>query len=141
MKQVVAYLNFDGNCKQAMEFYAKCLGAELEMMPFSVAPGNPSSETADRIMHARLSKGPLDLLMASDIQPGMPFLQGNNISASVHCESLAEIENVFAALSEKGKVNQPLQDTFWGARFGMLTDQFGIHWMFNFAQAQQASAS
>ena len=138
MKQVVTYLNFDGNCRQAMEFYAKCLGAELEMMPFSVAPGDPSPETKDRIMHARLSKGSLNLLMASDLQPGMPFQQGNNISVSVDCESVPEIEKLFAALSEKGKVGMPLQDTFWGARFGMLTDQFGIHWMFNFDHPKQA---
>ena len=141
MKQVVTYLNFDGNCRQAMEFYAKCLGAELQLMPFSDAPGNASPQTKDRIMHARLSKGALELLMASDTQPGMPLHQGNNVSVSVNCESVAEIDTLFAALGEKGNVGMPLQDTFWGARFGMLTDQFGIHWMFNFAHAQQASAS
>ncbi len=64
--------------------------------------------------------------------PGMPFRQGNNFSVTVSCESLQEIERLFAALGEKGKVTMPLQDVFWGARFGMLTDQFGINWMFNF---------
>lgn len=83
-------------------------------------------------MHARLSKGPSALLMASDIQPGMPFQPGTNFSVSIHCESVQEIDQLFAALRENGKVSMPLQDTFWGARFGMLTDQFGIHWMFNF---------
>jgi PhnB protein len=76
--------------------------------------------------------------MASDIQPGMRYQQGTNASVSVHCESLAEIESVYAALGEKGKLSMPLQDTFWGARFGMLTDQFGIHWMFNFEHPKQA---
>ncbi len=132
MKEVVTYLNFDGNCREAMQFYAKCLGAELQMNPFSEVPGNPAPEAKDRIMHARLTKGTSALLMASDIQPGMPFQLGSNFSVSVHCESIPEIDGLFAALSENGKVSMPLQDTFWGARFGMLTDQFGVHWMFNF---------
>jgi PhnB protein len=70
--------------------------------------------------------------MASDTMPGMPFQQGNNFSVSVHCESVEEIEKTFAALSEGGKAPMPLQDTSWGARFGMCTDRFGVQWMCNF---------
>ncbi|SPE39931.1 conserved hypothetical protein [Candidatus Sulfopaludibacter sp. SbA3] len=133
MTEVVTYLNFDGNCRQAMEFYAKCLGGELQLMPFSEIPGdNPQMKAAgDRIMHARLSKG-FTVLMASDTMPGMPFQQGNNFSVSIGCESLEEIEAFFAAVGEGGTVTMPLQDQFWGARFGMIKDQFGIHWMFNY---------
>ncbi len=138
MKGIVTYLNFDGNCREAMQFYAKCLGAELQMTPFSDMPGNPAPQAKDRIMHARLTKGSSELLMASDTQPGMPFQQGSNFSVSVQCESVQEIDALFAALSEKGKISMPLQDTFWGARFGMLTDQFGIHWMFNFDHPKKA---
>jgi PhnB protein len=68
MKEVVTYLNFDGNCREAMEFYKKCLGAELHLMPFSDIPGDlpkPAQQAKDRIMHARLSKGST-LLMAPD---------------------------------------------------------------------------
>ena len=89
-------------------------------------------------MHARLTKGSSELLMASDTQPGMPLQQGNNVSVSVHCESVQEIDTFFAALSDKGAVSMPLQDMFWGARFGMLTDQFGIRWMFNFEHPKKA---
>jgi PhnB protein len=131
MKEVTAYLHFDGNCREAMTFYGKCFGAELQLIKFSEMPGNPSKETGDRIMHARLTKGSR-VLMASDTQPGMPFQTGSNFSIAVECESLPEIERLFTALGEKGKTAMPLQDTAWGARFGMLTDQFGIHWMFNF---------
>ncbi len=138
MKGIVTYLNFDGNCREAMQFYAKCLGAELQMTPFSDMPGNPAPQAKDRIMHARLTKGSSELLMASDTQPGMPFQLGSNFSVSVQCESVQEIDALFAALSEKGKISMPLQDTFWGARFGMLTDQFGIHWMFNFDHPKKA---
>ena len=138
MKGIVTYLNFDGKCRDAMQFYAKCLGAELQMSPFSDMPGNTAPEAKDRIMHARLTKGSTELLMASDTPPGMPFQQGNNVSVSVHCESIQEIDSIFAALSEKATVAMPLQDTFWGARFGMLTDQFGVHWMFNFEHPKKA---
>ncbi len=132
MKDINAYLNFNGNCREAMKFYEECLGGELQMMPFSEAPNTPP-EAKDRVMHARLAKGAA-VLMASDTMPGMPFQPGNNFWVSVNCESRDEIERVFAALSEKGKVTMPLQDAFWGARFGMLTDQFGVNWMFNFEQ-------
>ena len=71
------------------------------------------------------------MLMASDTMPGMPYTQGNNVYVNVDCESVAEIERIFAAMSEGGKVTMPLADQFWGARFGMLVDKFGLHWMFN----------
>ena len=136
MKELTTYLNFDGNCREAMTFYAKCLGAELQMMPFSEAPIASPKESKDRIMHARLSKGAA-VLMASDAMPGMPFQQANNFAIATTCESPQEIEKLFAALSEKGKVTMPLQETFWAARFGMLTDQFGVNWMFNLYKPQQ----
>lgn len=136
MKAIDAYLIFDGNCRQAMEFYKTCLGAELLIMPFSEAPFESAPEAKDRIIHASLSKGAA-LLMASDTMPGMPFQQGNNFSVSINCESLQEIETLFTALSRSGKVTMPLHDAFWGARFGMLTDQFGVNWMFNFELPKQ----
>jgi PhnB protein len=131
MKEIATYLNFNGNCRDAMKFYERCLGGELHMMPFSEVPGNYPPEAKDRIMHARLTNGPA-VLMASDTMPGMPFQQGTNFAIAVQCQRQEEIEKLFNAISEKGKVTMPLQDTFWGARFGMLTDQFGINWMFNF---------
>ena len=131
MKELATYLNFNGNCRDAMKFYERCLGGELHMMPFSEVPGNYPPEAKDRIMHARLTNGPA-VLMASDTMPGMTFQQGTNFAIAVQCQSQEELERLFNAMSEKGKITMPLQDTFWGARFGMLTDQFGINWMFNF---------
>ena len=131
MNAITPYLGFDGKCNEAMTFYAACLGADLQVMRFADAPGDIPPEAKDRVMHARLSKGPA-VLMASDGMPGMPIHQGNNYSVSVHCDSREEIERVFAAFAAKGTVTMPLGDQFWGARFGMLTDQFGIQWMFNF---------
>jgi PhnB protein len=139
MKEIVTHLNFDGNCREAMEFYKKCFGAELFLMPFSEMPGElpkQAQQAKDRIMHASLTKG-FRLLMAADTMPGMPLQQGNNFTVSIQCESLPEIERLFTGFAEKGKVVMPLQETFWAARFGMLTDQFGINWMFNLEKPNQ----
>ena len=130
MKQINAYLTFDGNCREAMEFYRQCFETELFIMPFSEIPGEIPPEAKNRIAHARLSKGE-GTLMASDTMPGMPFQAGNNFSVCIDCESIEEIDRLFAALGEGGKVTMPLQKTFWAPRFGMLTDRFGINWMFN----------
>lgn len=143
MKEINAYLFFDGNCREAMTFYQETLGGELQVMPFSAAPGGVVKDTGDpqdkdRVMHACLAKGPAKV-MASDTMPGMPLLrQGDNFSLSVNCESRQEIERLFTALSEKGKVTMPLADTFWGAYFGMLTDRFGVDWMLSFEHPKPA---
>jgi PhnB protein len=133
MKQFVTYLNFENNCRDAMQFYAKGLAADLQLMTYGDMPGHTPEDSPmkDLIMHARLTKGSATL-MASDRPPGKPINPGNNFAVSVDCESMEEIQRVFAALAEKGKVTMPLQDQFWGAHFGMLEDQFGIHWMFNY---------
>jgi PhnB protein len=136
MKEINAYLIFDGNCREAMTFYEKCLGGDLQLMPFSAGPCTPPEGSQDRIMHARLANGPA-LLMASDTMPGMPFQQGSNFSLSITCESAQETDRLFTALSENGKVTMPLQETFWAARFGMFTDRFGINWMLNFERPKQ----
>jgi PhnB protein len=134
MKYINAYLIFDGNCREAMEFYARNFEADLQLSPFSDAPGTPK-EAKDRIIHARMTKGNT-ILMASDNMPGMPYTQGNSYWVSVQCESLAEIEKLFPLFTDGGKVSMPLQDTFWNARFGMLTDRFGVNWMFNFEKGK-----
>ena len=130
MKAIITYLSFDGNCREAMEFYKRCLGGELFIMPYSEAPGE-FANVKDRIIHATL-RNPAGAIMASDAMPGSTIQRGNGFSISISPESLEEAERLFASLSEKGKVTMELQDTFWGARFGMLTDRFGIQWMINF---------
>ena len=137
MKAIVTYLNFNGNCREAMKFYQRCLGGELSIMPFSEAPGDFPKEAKDRVMHARVTKDRTTLLMASDTMPGSNFVQGTNFSISIDCQSAEETDRLFNAFSENGKITMPLQDAFWGARFGMLRDKFGINWMFNFEKPKQ----
>jgi PhnB protein len=132
MKSVTAYLNFDGNCRQAMTFYQHCLGTELELTPFPDAQGKPLTDPKAGIMHARITRGGKPLLMASDCPPGAPNQPGNNFSVSVDCETPEEIDRIFSALGKSGQVRMPLGTMPWGARFGMLVDQFGIQWMINY---------
>lgn len=136
MKSIIPYLNFDGACREAMTFYAKCMGATLDVKSFGDMPGNPPPGAKDRVMHARLEKGSV-VLMASDTMPGMPFQTGNNLYLCISPDSKAETDQLFAALGEGGKVVSPLQDQFWGGYFGVLTDRFGVQWMFNFEQPQK----
>ena len=136
MKDVVTYLSFDGNCREAMEFYQRCFEAELFLMRYSEAPGDWPREAADRVLHSTLSKGHA-FLMGVDIVPGAPFQQGNNFSVMIQCESLHEIERLFTALGENGKVTVPLQETFWAVRYGMLVDRFGVTWVFNLGKPME----
>ncbi len=138
MHSLDTYLTFDGNCREAMVFYADCLDAPLQIMGAEDGPCAP--QDAGRVLHARIVKGNLRL-MASDTMSMTPYrLQpGNNFSLSLDCESAEEQDAVFGRLGAGGEVRMPLQDMFWGARFGLLTDRFGIQWMFNFEKSAQAS--
>lgn len=131
MMNIHPYLFFNGNCRQAMEFYQKCLGGELQIMTYAEAPENEApSAPRDAIMHAALKKDNF-LLMASDGMADSPVVQGDQVFLSISVESVTEAERVFKALGEKGQVTMPLQQTFWAARFGMITDNFGMKWMIN----------
>jgi PhnB protein len=133
MKAVTSYLHFNGNCRQAMSFYQQCLGAKLDINTYPDATGQPATAADARIMHSQLSHGSTAFLMASDAPPGDTTGQvGTNFSIALECDSAEEIDRLFAAVAQNGRVTMPLGDVPWGARFGMLTDQFGIQWMFNY---------
>lgn len=138
MKNLNTYLIFNGNCRQAMEFYQDCLGGALYMMSYAQAPGVQQlpEEYKDWLIHARLTIKDL-VLMASDTQPGVPVVAGNNFFVSVNCESIEEAETFFNAFKEKSTIQMPLQETFWATRFAMLTDPFGVKWMINLDNAKE----
>ncbi|MCY1530122.1 3-demethylubiquinone-9 3-methyltransferase [compost metagenome] len=131
--KINAYLIFDGQCEAAFNFYAQCLGGTLEaMMRFGETPacGDVPAEHHDKIMHACLIVGE-QMLMASDCMPGQPYDGVKGCSVALNVDSVADAERIFTALAEQGKVDMPLQQTFWAARFGMLVDRFGVPWMVN----------
>jgi PhnB protein len=133
--QVQPYLFFDGRCEEAIDFYRRTLGAEVEtLMRFKDAPASPGSEgcgpppaAADKVMHASFRIGDTTV-MASDGQcQGKPSFQGFALSATARDETHAE--RLFAALSDGGQVQMPLTKTFFSPRFGMVADRFGVSWM------------
>lgn len=131
--QLHAYLSFNGNCREAMQFYQECLGGDLSFQTIGESPLSEKMprQMKDCILHATLSKDSL-ILMASDIVSADGFIKGNTISLSLNCLSEAELNNCYTKLSTGGRVSHPLETSFWGALFGDLTDQFGIHWLLHF---------
>jgi PhnB protein len=135
IKSITPYLNFGGDAAQAVKLYESALGAKVErMMRFGDAPphggGEMSAADKERVMHASLR---IDgqLIMLSDGPSHWQVPREGNVHVSLDFSDTAEMAKKFDALAEGGKVTMALQDTFWGARFGMLVDRFGIQWMFN----------
>lgn len=134
MTQINGYINFEGNCREAMTFYKDCLGGELNMQTVEGSPIEAQCPPSikHQILHASLVKDGL-LLMGSDMQePGGNFIKGNNIALSLNCSSDEEIKTFFSKLSEGARISHNLMESFWGATFGVLTDKFGIRWMLNY---------
>jgi len=131
MEAIVPYLNFNGNASEALEFYAKAFGGQVTFRQnYSESPMESAPEWKDKVMHATFQAGALNF-MVSDIMPGHTVIPGSNVSLSMNFKDVESIDRVFAALSEGANITMPLQDTFWGARFGMLIDKFSVNWMFN----------
>ena len=133
------YLTFEGNCRQALEFYASALGAELNILAFRGSPMEKEvrEKDLDKVMHATLSYENL-ILMASDNMPGQTVSSGSNVSLYIAATSREEALKFFQNLSKGGSIVMPFEKTFWGAEFGMCTDPFGIHWMVNFEPPTEA---
>jgi PhnB protein len=133
MPQLNAYLSFDGNCAEAMRFYARVLDARLEaLITYGQTPADmptPASH-ADRIMHAYLVH-PDFALMAGDTPPGIPYQGVSGVMMTLTYPTAAEAQRVFAALAEGGNVTMPLGETFWADAFGMVTDRYGTPWGVN----------
>lgn len=130
---VTAYLQFDGRCAEALNFYAQALGGQVLMMSlYSDAPPNTGMPPvpAHWVMHGRIGFPDGGQLMGSDGGPtGFEGYKG--ISLSVNRSDVAAGEAVFKALAEGGEVRMPFQATFWSPGFGMLVDKFGVAWMVN----------
>lgn len=131
MRTFNPYLNFGGNCREALEFYQACFQGEVsELMTFGEAQQDVPEEIKNHVIHASFKADGIHF-MASDGPPGISIQAGNMVTLSIHHDNEAEQASLFNALAEGGEVTMPLADTFWGARFGELTDRFGIRWMFN----------
>lgn len=132
MNAIIPYLNFNGDAAEALVFYEKALdGKVTQQSTFGDANMAQDDSMKDKILHAVFEAGDLKF-MVSDCPPGVSVNSGNQVSLSLHFTELEAIEKTFAAVAEGGNITMPIQDTFWGARFAMTTDKFGVHWMFNY---------
>ncbi len=145
MTTIHTYLNFNGNCEEAFNFYKSVLGGDFSYIGrFSEMPEGDGYKVAEadknKIMHIGLPIGNSTLMGSDTVGDwGPKFLQGNNFSVSLNPDSKAEADRLFKGLSAGGQITMPMDQTFWGAYFGMFTDKFGINWMVNFDTQQHNS--
>ena len=137
MAIVNIYLTFNGNCKEAFDFYASVLQQKIsDFNLFGEMPPQPGFELSEadknRVMHVTLPISKETSLMGSDTFPHQPVSFGDNFSISISPDSKKEADRIFKELAEGGNVVMPMADTFWNAYFGMVKDKFGVNWMINF---------
>jgi PhnB protein len=125
------YLHFAGNAEEVLHFYQSVLGGEITMLSrYGDSPMPTDEDWKQKIMHSRLVFDG-NLVMISDSFKERPVNTEGNIQLSIEIESVEKINEVFPKMAEGGTITMELQDMFWGARFGMLKDKFGVSWMFN----------
>ena len=130
MQKITPNLWFDGNAKEAMEFYKNVFGGELTMSTFKEGMHDDSAD-AEKIMHAQLIAENGITLMGADTAHGWVYTQGTNVSISLSGDDEAELQGYWDKLSDGAKVDQPLTKAPWGDTFGMLTDKFSLRWLVN----------
>ncbi len=127
------YLTFDGNAREAMEFYHRVFGGNLTVSTFGEF-GAPDPAIADKVMHAMLETPEGYTLMASDTAPGMEHRPGTNVSVSLSGDD-AELRRYWEQLADGGMVTVALEKQTWGDEFGACVDRFGTSWMVNIGPA------
>ena len=144
MATVNPYLTFSGNCEEAFSFYKSVFGGDYQFLGrFKDMPAMGGEKASDsdgeKIMHVSLPIGKETVLMGSDTMEGYgsPMVVGTNFTVSVNTDSKEEADKIFNGLSSGGKVTMPMDNTFWGSYFGMLTDKFDIQWMVSFETQKQ----
>lgn len=128
------YISFEGNAREAMEFYKTVFGGALKLTTFEEMGGAPAGVDPDKIMHAVLDADNGITIMAADSATGMrEFIAGTNMSLSLGGDDEEELTGYFNKLADGGKIQSPLKKEAWGDTFGMCIDKFGIFWMVNIA--------
>jgi PhnB protein len=135
LSKITPYLTFNGNCREAMTFYKKCLGGELVFQTIGESPLSEKmpKKMRDCILHCTLING-TSLLMGSDVVSANGLIKGNAVSLSLNCNSEKEIRSIYKKLSAGGVATHPLENTFWGTLFGGLIDKFGNNWILSFTK-------
>lgn len=127
-QQLNPYITFDGNCAEAMDFYAAALGGTVESTMF-----RESGMDADGVMHASLDTPAGFHIFASDTVPGMEFTRGTNVQVSISGDEAEQMRGYWDALADGGHVLMPLERQMWGDDYGLLADRYGVLWHVNIA--------
>ena len=133
IRRLNPYILLNGTGDKAIQLYQSALGAKIEgLMRYGDVPGMKTvpPEHRNYIMHAMLHVGE-SVLMLSDTTPDRPVSDGDNVQIALDYTDPAEMAKAFDAMAAGGKVTMPIADAFWGAKFGSLTDAYGVRWMFN----------
>ena len=128
--KVQPYVFFDGKCDEALQFYQRALGAKVNaLMRFSEAPDQSQikPENKNKVMHAAVQIGETEILVSDGYCLGAPAFQG--FALTIHAANSAEALKLFTAIAEGGKIQMPLDKTFFAAKFGIAVDKFGVNWM------------
>ena len=125
------YLTFGGNCEEAIKFYTEKLGGDHVFVQSYCESPMKKMRTNNPIMHATIRIGDSVIMASDNCSKEHPTHVGNNISLAMGSKDVSQAEAMFANMSEGASVIMPMQETYWAERFGMLTDKFGINWMFN----------
>ena len=131
------YLNFNGDCEAAFTLYEKCLGGKIEMsMTYAGSPmaNQVPADWGNKILHVTMSLG--DLRLRGAHAPPGRYERPRGFSVALNLDDAAQASRIFKELADGGTVQLPMQETFWAASFGMLTDRFGIPWIINCAKPE-----
>ncbi len=134
MPHPIAYLNFDGNCEEAMRFYERVLGGKLEKLVSNADTpwaNDVPEDQRQRVAHACLSLDGNGQLYGGDCCGDQPYEGIKGVSLTLNYDTTAEAERIFKALAEGGTITMPLQAAFWAKTWGMLVDRFGTSWLVN----------
>jgi PhnB protein len=132
--QLNPYLNFNGNARQALEFYASVFGGSLNLNTFSQF--GTTGPDADRVMHGQLETEAGYTIMAADVSSDMPYDPPAGFAVSLSGDDDTRLRGYWDQLSGGGTVTMPMAKQAWGDEFGMCTDQFGVSWLVNISQPQ-----
>jgi len=138
MSKLTPYLLFNGNCKQAMEFYQSCLGGDLALSKVGDSPASNymPPDFAEKTINAHLTSANMELSASDWLRPDRAPIAGNTVCVYLNCGSSEELKGYFEKLSQGADVTDPVKEMFFGM-YGALNDKFGVRWMFSSARAAE----
>lgn len=138
--KITPYLNFNGNCADAIKLYEKAFGVNAHVLRYKDAPPSEGYQapegTENFVMHACLTNRKDYTVFLADVPPNMPTNFGNGMSISIELDNADKVKFAFDTLKEGGKVTMELQETFWSKYFGSLEDKFGVNWLLSVAEGE-----